>query len=117
MKKYASLTCAVMMSVITLCAQTPVPEPDTLREVKQTDPTTQTLPPEDINYTAGQIKITPEQLPAQVKQTLQSGTQYEGWEKAAVYKSETNDLFTIEISRADTTRIFQFDKMGRPAKE
>jgi hypothetical protein len=116
MKKISIFLCGLLVSLATLYAQTPAPDPDTLRDVKQTDPEVEHLP-SDINYRDGQIKITPAQLPAEVKQTLQSGSEYEGWEKAAVYKSKNNGRYTVEITKADTARIFRFDKLGRPVKE
>lgn len=97
-------------------AQSPVPDPDTLSTVKQTDPEPDALPP-DANYREDAVKITPAQLPRQVQQALESGTQYEGWQKGVIYKSKRGNEFTIEVTRGDTAKIFRFDQAGRPVND
>lgn len=69
-------------------AQSPVPEPDTLKSpVRQTDPTPQTTAP-NVDYTRNKIKITSAELPKQVRSTLQSSTQYTGWETGLIHKDK-----------------------------
>lgn len=114
MKNILLLACTLIISIAIAYTQTPAPDPDTLREVKQTDPAPENLPSDD--YTEGHVKITPEQLPERIKQMLRSDTQYEGWEKAAAYQSKTSEVFMLEITKADTTRIFQFDRLGQPVE-
>jgi hypothetical protein len=97
-------------------AQSPAPEPDTLKEVKQTDPEAKTLP-KNSNYTTDQVKITSGQLPQQIKKTLNTDTQYEGWEKGQLYKSKSGDLYVLKITKSDTTRTYQFNASGIPVKE
>ena len=117
MKKVLLLLFGLITAVAAVVAQTPAPEPDTLRDpVKQTDPEPKTLPP-DSRYIDDEVKITPQQLPAAVKQTLESGTSYNGWEKANLYKNKNGSIFIIEITKGDTTRTFHFDKLGRPVKQ
>jgi hypothetical protein len=118
MKKLVSILTGLFITIAAVYAQSPAPEPDTLRDpVKQTDPEGKVSPPE-INYTdADHQKITPKQVPAGVRQTLESSPQYEGWEKASLYKNKSGSVFVVEITKADTTRTYRFDKLGRPVKE
>lgn len=104
------------VTTATLKAQSPVPDPDTLSTVKQTDPEPDALPP-GTNYREDAVKITPAQLPPQVQKTLQSGTQYEGWQKGTIYKNKKENEFTVEVTKGDTTKSFKFDPAGRPVNE
>lgn len=116
-RKILLITFGLLIAVAAVVAQTPAPEPDTLRDpVKQTDPEPKTLPP-DSRYIRDEVIITPQQLPPAVKQTLESGTLYDGWEKSKLYKNKSGSVFIIEITKGDTTRTFHFDKLGRPVKE
>src|SRR5688572_3860649 len=103
MKKISMLLLVLFFSSAAVLAQSPAPEPDTLKTVKQTDPEAKN-PPSHTNYRTDQIKITPSEIPAGVKRALESSSQYAGWEKASIFKSKAGDLYTVEISRADTTR-------------
>src|SRR5687767_13744228 len=97
-------------------AQSPAPEPDTLKEVKQTDPEAKSLP-KNTNYTKDQLRITSKQVPEGVKRALNSDTQYEGWEKGSFYKDKSGNLYTLEITKADTTRTYRFNASGKPVKD
>jgi hypothetical protein len=117
MKKLVLILTGIMFSTAALLAQTPVPESDTLKDpVKQTDPEVKVLP-QDANYLKDHVKITPKQIPAGVKQMLESSPEYTGWEKAAFYKDKAGTKFTVQITRGDTTRIFHFDPTGKPLIE
>ena len=115
MKKMIILLAAVFsISLAAVRAQTPTPDPDTVSSpVKQTDPEVDVMPRE-INYAGGMIRITPEQLPKAVKQTLETFTIYDGWQKSKTYKDQEGKLFLVEINEGDRTRIFRFDKNGKP---
>lgn len=94
-------------------AQSPVPEPDTAKnQVRQIDPVPQTMPP-DANYTADKIKITSAEFPDAVKKTLNAGSEYQGWEKGRAFKSKDGKTYLLEMSEADTIRIFRFDASGK----
>lgn len=97
-------------------AQSPAPEPDTLKEVKQTDPEAKNLP-KNANYTKDQLRISSKQIPEGVRSALNSDTQYEGWEKGSFYKNEAGNLYTLEITKADTTRTYRFHASGKLVKE
>jgi hypothetical protein len=106
-----------MLLAMAAYAQSPVPDPDTIPDpVKQTDPASG-VRPQNMNYANDHVKITPKQVPAAIVRTLESGSQYVGWEKGAVYKNKSGSVFTIEITHADTTKTYRFDTMGRPVQE
>lgn len=117
MKKLILTVCGLVLSTAVLMAQSPAPEPDTLRDpVRQIDPEPKVLPQND-NYAEDRVKITPKQVPDGVKQTLSSSTQYQGWEKASIFRVKSNNKFIVEITRGDTTRTFHFDKTGKPVSD
>jgi len=78
--------------------------------------------------TSGQVQTTPGQtktprqsemtrvksseIPASLRQTLQ-GAEYKGWENSTLYRSPNSDLYTIDISDANRTRSYRFDKNGK----
>jgi len=71
MKQLTTLLAAIFfVGVAMVNAQTPTPDPDTVSVVKQTDPEVDGMP-RDINYAGGMTRITTDQLPKAVKQTLQ----------------------------------------------
>lgn len=116
MKKLASIVAGLFITAA-VYAQSPAPEPDTLRDpVKQTDPEGRVLP-RSSNYTEDYQRITAKQLPPGVRQTLESSPEYEGWERATIHKNKSGNLYIIDITKADTTKTYRFDKLGRPVKE
>jgi len=111
----------ILFTAITICfaanAQSPAPEPDTIQDpVKQTDPAVKISPKEE-NYTEDRIKVTPEQVPVAVRQALGKKEEYEGLEKAKFYKNKGGTVYTIELTRLDTTRTFRFDQHGKEITE
>jgi hypothetical protein len=117
MKTIALLLFGLLCYTENTFAQSPVPEPDTLKSpVRQTDPTPQTTAP-NVDYTQNKIKITSAELPDQVQKTLQSAPLYNGWETGDVFKDKAGKVFIIEVREGDSKRIFRFDKMGRPVIE
>jgi hypothetical protein len=100
----------------TLKAQSPVPDPDTLKPAKQAVPSPHNLP-QKVNYAEDHIKITPEEVPAAVKQTLEAAPIYQGWQKARIFKNRQNGQFVVEITKGDTTKIFHLDQIGRLVNE
>jgi hypothetical protein len=117
MKKFMTFLISVLIIGIAAAnAQSPAPEPDTLKEVKQTDPEAKNLP-QDNQYTKDHVKITSGEIPAEVKRTLESGTQFQGWERGTFYKSKSGNLYTLEITKGDTTRTYRFDSSGKPVNE
>ncbi len=98
-------------------AQSPVPEPDTVQRVKQTDPPATAIKPDEANYRKDHLKITSAEIPKEIKRTLESSVEYKGWERARIYKNKAGDLYTLEISESDTLRTYSFNKDGKPADQ
>lgn len=96
-----------------VCAQNPTPELDTTElPVQQGDPQLKTFSTD--TYLKNHKRIMPEELPKEVIRTLEAGSQYEGWRKAPIYVNEKGDRFVVEITTADRTERFQFDRQGKP---
>jgi hypothetical protein len=115
MKKYCLLLAGVTMSLATL-AQSPVPDPDTLRTpTKQGDPAPDTPPP--TNYRADQQRVMAQDIPAPLRQTLEADPRYQGWQKATIYKNRSGSIYTIEFKEADKSRFYRFDKTGKSIAE
>lgn len=113
MKTILLLSFFLFGTMILVNAQSPVPEPDTLKnQVRQVDPVPQTMPP-DANYTVNKIKITSAEFPEAVKRSLNAGSEYEGWQKGIAYKSKDGKEYILEMREADTLRVFRFDKNGK----
>lgn len=112
MKTLALLFFALTASAISVCAQSPVADPDTLKTVNRNDNAPDALPP-DASYTEDKVKITSAELPKEVKKTLEAGSEFSGWERGQVYKDKAGKVFVIEMREADTLRTFRFDKTGK----
>ena len=107
------LLAALLFSAIVAFAQNPTPELDTTQiPVEQGDPALKTFSPD--TYLKDFKRIMPDELPAPVRTTLDAGTQYEGWQRAPIYKNKTGDRFVMEITSGDKTERFQFDAQGKP---
>lgn len=112
-----SIFLSVLLSLVvstTLCAQTPVPDPDTIpNPVKQGDPAIDQLPAR-LDYIENRRRIMPEELPDAVRHTLESSAQYEAWEKAPIFHDRNKDEYIVEFSEAGKTTTYRFNKEGRP---
>jgi hypothetical protein len=113
---FATLVFIAALSVSGL-AQNPVPDPDTVQTpVQEGDPTIETLP-RGLDYVEKKKKITPEELPDAVKQSLESSAQYTEWQKAAIYHEENKDEYLVEFFTQGRTTTYRFDKDGKPIIE
>jgi biopolymer transport protein ExbD len=113
MTKIVLLFVAIFMISAAVVAQNPVPDPDTIPDpVKQGDPAVRQLPAET-DYMIDMKRIMPEELPQQVRQTLQSSAQYSNWEKAMIYQNKRNEEYLIQFTDAGKTTTYRFDKVGR----
>ena len=113
MKISGYILVALMLASGTALAQTPTPEMDTTKTpIKQTDPPLKVQPSND--YLENHLRIMPEELPEPVKRTLESGTQYSGWERAVIFRKEDGKEFVVEITEGNKTESFRFDRQGKP---
>jgi len=106
----------VMIATIASNAQTPIPDPDTIRDpVKQGDPAVQVIP-RQVQYEKNFVKIKPTEVPAEVKKRLQH-TAYKGWEKATIYRNQSSTIYMVEFQEPNKTRIYKFDKHGQQLED
>ena len=111
-----ALAC-LMAGSIQAIAQNPVPEPDTAATpVQEGDPAVRTLPPR-LDYVEDRKRITPEEVPDPVKQTLESSAQYSNWQRAMIYHDKNKDEYLIEFNEKGATTTYRFNKEGRPIIE
>lgn len=107
----------LIVAVAAVFAQNPVPQPDTLQDpVQQGDPAVRNLPPQ-MDYVNDMKRIIPKEIPAPVRQTLESSAQYTGWEKALIYQNKTKDEYLIQFKDAGKTTSYRFYKNGRPVPD
>lgn len=114
MKKVIWLSLIVILCATSgSLAQIPAPDPDTVPPVKEGDPAIRQLPPR-MDYSDDKKRITPEELPDPVKQTLESSAQYTGWEKAEIFQDKKKEEFIIEFDEKGKTTAYRFNKDGTP---
>ena len=107
----------MLLASITLLAQNPVPDPDTIpNPVQEGDPAVRQLPPR-LDYIEDKKRITPEEVPDPVKVTLEGSTQYTDWEKAMIYHDKNKDEYVVEFKEGGKTTTHRFNKEGRPILE
>ena len=107
----------ILMTSIQLFAQNPVPDPDTLQNpVKEGDPAVRALPPR-MDYVDNRKRITPEEVPDAVRQSLESSAQYTDWQKAMIYHDRNKDEYLVEFTEKGKTTSYRFSKDGRPVVE
>jgi hypothetical protein len=117
MKKIHISLLVLMLACLTAFAQQPAPEPDTLTDVKQTDPEIKSPPKGNTQYKEDHQKITVKQLPEAVVEGVKREKEFSGWDNAKVYRSKTGSEYVVEIIRNDTTHTLTFDKTGKRLKE
>ena len=118
MKKLLSVTFAMLMlTSIPLLGQNPVPDPDTLPgPVKEGDPALRTLPPR-LDYVEDRKRITPEEVPLRVRESLESSAQYTDWQKATLYHDSNKDEYIVEFRGAGRVTTYRFNHDGKPIVE
>lgn len=64
----------------------------------------------------GWTRIQANEVPESLRQTLSSGTQYNGWQTGTVYRNEAGDMYTVRIGTDKTNqKTYYFDKNGKAA--
>jgi hypothetical protein len=118
MNKLIIFTVGLMaLGTVSLSAQNPVPDPDTLQNpVQEGDPAVRSLPPR-LDYVEDRKRITVGELPAPVRQSLESSAQYTDWEKAALFHDSNKDEYLVEFTQAGKTTTYRFNKEGKPIVE
>jgi hypothetical protein len=79
-------------------------------------PTQDQTQQDQMNYKKDMTVIQSSEVPSSLRTTLQ-GDQYKGWENGTIYRNGTNDMYMIEMHDGDKTKMFRFDKNGKPVKD
>lgn len=109
------LILAISISGIVVKAQSPVAEPDTLQNpVNQGDPELKQIPA-DMNYVDERVRITADQLPAAVRDSLKM-LEPTGWEKSVVYRDKKENIFIVEVREGGEEKTYRFNKQGKKLK-
>jgi hypothetical protein len=117
MKKTIFLPLMVVLFASVGFAQTPVPDPDTVSNpVQEGDPAVRHLPPR-LDYVEDRQRITPEEVPEPVKETLESSAQYSDWQKAMIFFDKNKQEYVVEFKAAGATTTYRFNKEGKPILE
>lgn len=113
MKKYVMTFTLMLMGTICLLAQNPVPDPDTVQNpVQEGDPALRTLPPR-LDYVDDRKRIQAEEVPAPVRETLESNAQYSNWQKATLYHDANKDEYIVEFQETGKPTSYRFSKEGK----
>lgn len=101
----------MLVTVTSLYAQQPAPNPDTLKNpVKQIDPVVR-QEPADIHYIDKSERIAAVELPAAVLDSLKA-LEPSTWEKSIVYRQVDGEMFFIEVRDGGQERTYRFNKEG-----
>jgi hypothetical protein len=113
--KHIILIFSLVIAAVTTNAQTPAPDPDTLKNpIKQGDPEIKQQPA-DIHYVDEMTRIAADELPPAVLDSLKT-FEPAAWEKSVVYKDKMNDLFIVEVREGGQEKTYRFNKEGKRLK-
>lgn len=115
MKKLIFISLALtLIAAAQAFSQNPIPEPDTLdNPVQEGDPAVRTLPPR-LDYVDDKKRITADEVPDAVRQSLESSAQYTDWQKSTIFHDQNRDEYIIEFSSQGKTTTYRFNKEGKP---
>jgi hypothetical protein len=112
MKRHIFFFLALLATLTTAVAQSPLPDSDTLRNpVKQGDPEVRVIPPQ-ADYRKNLVTIRQKDIPPQLRKTL-GRPEYKGWEKGTLYRNKEATFYLLEIQEPIKTRVYRFDKYGK----
>jgi hypothetical protein len=87
---------------------------DSLRVVPM-PPVTPAQPPQsDGDRKEDRVLIKKEELPPNLKDTLDRNEKYKGWEEGTIYLDRSTDQFFIHVISENKTETFRFNKAGMP---
>lgn len=118
MRKITLSTCLfVIFGSAIVIAQAPIPDPDSVSHpVQQGDPALRTMP-DDLNYVEDNKRITGDELPGPVRETLESSAQYTNWQRAVILHDENTDEYEVQFKEAGKTTSYRFNREGKPIPE
>lgn len=69
------------------------------------------------NYRKDMVKIQASEIPTSLRTTLQDA-QYQGWEKATIFRSKANDMYFVEMKDASgKMKVHKFDASGKAVRD
>jgi hypothetical protein len=106
---------AVAASTVIAYGQSPVADPDTLKNpVKQIDPEVK-QEPADIHYVDEMTRIGADELPPVVLDSLKKA-EPASWEKSVMYRDKKEGLFLVHVREGGQEKTYRFNKDGRRLK-
>jgi hypothetical protein len=60
------------------------------------------------------IIVERDKLPDALRQTLEEGQQYRGWDHSTIYFDRTTKEYILTLTDPNSTRTFRFDESGKP---
>lgn len=104
----------LLIAAVNGFSQAPIPDADTVgTPIQQGDPTLESMPP-GLDYVEDKKRITPEELPDPVRETLESGTSYKNWKEGNLFHDRNTDEYIVEHRDAGKTTTYRFTKEGKP---
>jgi hypothetical protein len=115
--KKLMLTCAGMLLIGLAAVNAQVTQDTSRTPVREGDPAInqpqqQEQTQEQTNYQRDMTVIKSDEVPASLRSTLQ-GSEYRGWEQGKIYRSKTDNSYTLLIGEGTTQKTFKFDKNGK----
>jgi trimeric autotransporter adhesin len=83
--------------------------PDNYSQMSQPEPSGTSQQPTNPD----RVRVQANDLPASMRQTL-SGTQYKGWESAPIYRNNSTNQYSFDLSNNGATKTYTFDQSGKP---
>ena len=117
--KKLMLTCAGMLLIGLAAVNAQVTQDTSRTPVREGDPAIsqpqqqdQTQTQEQTNYQRDMTVIKSDDVPASLRSTLQ-GSEYRGWENGKIYRSKTDNSYTVLIGEGTSQKTYKFDKNGK----
>jgi hypothetical protein len=112
MKNFIMILTMIAAAAISTSAQSPAPDPDTLKNpVKDIDPEVKQLPA-DGHYAKEAVRINADELPAAVLSNLKK-LEPDAWQKSVVYRHKSNNTYVVEIRASGREKVYRFNKDGK----
>ncbi len=110
------LASTLVMGAVTLFAQdTTKVSDDAARQ--RSGPGVGVAQDESQDYKKDMTVMEKNEVPANLRSTLDDD-QYKGWEeKATIYKNRDNDSFIVEMKEGEQTKVHRFDQNGKRVKD
>ena len=71
-------------------------------------------PREDLEPKNNYIRLSPDNIPKQLKKVLNDDILFRGWEKSPLYFDKNLKLYVLHLSSGNSIRTFRFSEDGKP---